>query len=82
MLTRETAGSSMSCGRSVRMRVTASRTSESATSTSFSSSNSITVTDEPSLIVEMILSMSGSVATVSSTLRVTSVSSCDGVAPA
>jgi hypothetical protein len=42
----------------------------------------MTVTDEPSVTVEMILSMSCRLATASSTLRVTSVSSWAGVAPA
>ena len=39
------------------------------------------VTELPSLTAETILSMSGMLATASSTRRVTSVSICDGVAP-
>jgi hypothetical protein len=63
------------------MRLTASRTSSTASLTSRSSWNSITVVESPSVTVERMWSMPVAVATESSILRVTSVSSCEGGTP-
>ena len=81
MFTFATTGSWMSCGKSVRMRVTASRTSSSASARLVSSTNSIAVLLRPSLTDEVTRLMPLTVATASSTLRVTSVSSWLGEAP-
>ena len=63
------------------MRVTASRTSSSASSSGLPMRNSTKVVEAPSVTVLMSLLMPGRLATESSTLRVTSVSSWLGVAP-
>ncbi len=82
MVAREMFGSVASSGRSGRMRETASRTSSMACDMSVSKSNSMTVCELPVLMVELMRSMPISVEIASSTLRVTSVSICEGGVPA
>jgi hypothetical protein len=74
-------GSSMSPGRSLRTRVTASRTSFIARSMSLPNWNSIAVAERPSVTVELRCDTSPTVATAFSTSRVTCASSSDGEAP-
>jgi hypothetical protein len=81
MVTLVTSGSWMSCGRSARMRLTAARVSSSAPGRSVESWNSIAVVLTPSVTVEVTRLTPSSVATWSSTLRVTSVSNWLGDAP-
>jgi hypothetical protein len=78
---RETTGSSMSRGRALRIRSTASRTSSSACAESRPSSNAMRVTETPSFTVDTRSSISGTLATASSTLRVTCDSIVVGDAP-
>ncbi len=75
-------GSVASSGRSGRMRVTASRTSSMARDRSMPNWNSILVCELPVVTVESMFSMPTMFETASSTLRVTSVSICDGGTPA
>ena len=81
VVVRETIGSFASGGRSLRMRVTASRTSSSAALKSVPKRNSMLVVDAPSSTFEVICSMPAIVATASSTLRVISDSICVGATP-
>ena len=81
VVVRETIGSFASGGRSLRIRVTASRTSSSARAQVRAERNSMLVVDAPSSTVEVICSMPAIVATASSTLRVISDSICVGATP-
>src|SRR5690349_16040144 len=74
-------GSSIARGRSERILVTASLTSFSARSVSTSSQNSMTVDDLPSVSVEVTCLTPETLATESSILRATCVSSSAGAAP-
>jgi hypothetical protein len=71
-----------SIGMSGRIRDTASRTSSIARCRSVPNSNWITVCEEPVLMFELMCSMPTMVDTASSTLRVISVSICEGGTPA
>ncbi len=78
---RSTTGSSMPRGRSPRMRATASLTSFSARSVPTSSRSSTVVVELPSVTLEVTCLTPATLATASSTLRVTWVSSSAGAAP-
>ncbi len=80
-VTREMTGSCTSDGNCARMRLTESRTSFTASCTSFSSWNSTIVVELPSLMVDVMCLIAPMLAILSSILRVTSVSICVGVAP-
>ncbi len=69
-------------GRSLRMRVTASRTSFTARSMFLPKTNSTVVLETPSWTLEVMCTTSPTVATEFSTMRVTWVSSSAGAAPA
>jgi hypothetical protein len=77
----ETFGGAMPAGSSARARSTALRTSPSASSLSFSSSKLTLMFTAPAVIVVLMWSRRVSEVRVSSILRATSVSSCDGAAP-
>ena len=79
--TRSMSGSSMVRGRSARMRPTASFTSFSARSLLTSSCSSTSVVETPSATEEVKCFTPATLATASSTLRVTWVSSSAGAAP-
>ena len=82
VVVRETMGSLASCGRSARIRVSASRTSSIMRLMSVPNTNWMMVVEAPSLTVERNSSMPARVATASSTRRVISDSICDGATPA
>ena len=77
----DTVGAAMLLGNSARALSTALRTSLSAASLSLSSSKLTLMLTAPSVIVVVMWSSSVSEASLSSILRATSVSSCDGAAP-
>ncbi len=81
VVVRETIGSFASGGRSLRIRVTASRTSSIARLRSVPNANSMLVVDVPSSTVDVICSIPAIVAAESSTLRVISDSICVGATP-
>ena len=81
VVTLETTGSVRSWGRSARTLSTALRTSFRATSGSLSIWNSTRMLAEPSVMVVRMCSMPPRLATLSSILRATSVSSWVGSAP-
>ena len=81
VLTLVTCGSRISPGRSARMLTTASRTSVTASEIGFSRMNSTITCAWPSSTLVVMFFTPCRLATASSSLRATSVSSCAGAAP-